>query len=166
MYPVVLFLHSWVRWIVVISAAVAVVRAFYGWLGKQGWAKLDERLGLLFSTSLDVQMLFGPILYIFLSPITQAAFKNLVRRCRMLRCASLPPNTSCICFAVVLGHVGRAVKATEPVAKHRGGICSGWRRWQFARHSLGRPLFGSARRKDVKGAKWQHLNRLMCRAHP
>jgi hypothetical protein len=122
MYTVVLFLHSWVRWIVVISAAVAVVRAFYGWLGKQGWAKLDERLGLLFSTSLDVQMLLGLILYIFLSPITQAAFKNLgaAMSDATLRFFTLEHLLSML-VAVVLGHVGRALskKATEPVAKHR-----------------------------------------------
>ncbi len=122
MYAVVLFLHSWVRWIVVISAAVAVARAFYGWLGKRGWAKLDERLGLLFSTSLDVQMLLGLILYIFLSPITQAAFKNLGAAMSdvTLRFFTLE-HFLYMLVAVVLGHVGRALsrKATEPVAKHR-----------------------------------------------
>src|SRR5512137_2816176 len=76
MYTVVLFLHSWVRWIVTIAAVAAVARGFYGWLGKKDWARLDDQLGLLFSSSLDVQMLLGLILYIFLSPITQAAFKN------------------------------------------------------------------------------------------
>ena len=122
MYPVVLFLHSWVRWIVMISAAVAVVRAFYGWLGKKGWARLDDQLGLLFSTSLDVQMLLGLILYIFLSPITQAAFKNLGAAMSdvTLRFFTLE-HFFYMLVAVVLGHVGRALskKATEPVAKHR-----------------------------------------------
>ena len=122
MYPVVLFLHSWVRWIVVISAAVAVVRAFYGWLGKKSWARLDDQLGLLFSTSLDVQMLLGLILYFFLSPITQAAFKNLgaVMSDATLRFFTLE-HLLYMLVAVVLGHVGRALskKATEPVAKHR-----------------------------------------------
>ena len=122
MYPVVLFLHSWVRWIVAIAAVVAVARAFYGWLGKKGWAKLDDQLGLLFSTSLDVQMLLGLILYFFLSPITQAAFKNLgaATSDATLRFFTLE-HLLYMLVAVVLGHVGRALskKATEPVAKHR-----------------------------------------------
>ena len=122
MYSVVLFLHSWVRWIVMIAAVVAIVRAFYGWLGKKGWAKLDDQLGLLFSTSLDVQMLLGLILYIFLSPITQAAFKNLgaAMSDATLRFFTLE-HLLYMLVAVVLGHVGRALskKATEPVAKHR-----------------------------------------------
>ena len=122
MYSVVLFLHSWVRWIVMIAAVVAIVRAFYGWLGKKDWAKLDDQLGLLFSTSLDIQMLLGLILYIFLSPITQAAFKNLgaAMSDATLRFFTLE-HLLYMLVAVVLGHVGRALskKATEPVAKHR-----------------------------------------------
>jgi len=111
-----------VRWIVMIAAVVAIVRAFYGWLGKKDWAKLDDQLGLLFSTSLDVQMLLGLILYIFLSPITQAAFKNLgaAMSDATLRFFTLE-HLLYMLVAVVLGHVGRALskKATEPVAKHR-----------------------------------------------
>ena len=122
MYPVVLFLHSWVRWIVAVAAVVAVARALYGWLGKKGWARLDDQLGLLFSTSLDVQMLLGLILYFFLSPITQAAFKNLgaAMSDATLRFFTLE-HLLYMLVAVVLGHVGRALskKATEPVAKHR-----------------------------------------------
>jgi hypothetical protein len=96
MYSVVLFLHSWVRWLVVIAAVAAVGRAFYGWLGKKGWTQLDDQLGLLFSTSLDVQMLLGLILYIFLSPITTAAFKNFgAAMSNPILRFFLPSSTSC-----------------------------------------------------------------------
>jgi len=122
MYPVVLFLHSWVRWIVAVAAVVAVARALYGWLGKKGWAKLDDQLGLLFSTSLDVQMLLGLILYIFLSPITRAAFKNFGAAMSdgTLRFFAVE-HILYMVIAVVLGHVGRTLskKATQATAKHR-----------------------------------------------
>jgi hypothetical protein len=122
MYPVVLFLHSWVRWIVAIAAVAAVARAFYGWLGKKDWTKLDDQLGLLFSSSLDVQLLLGLILYIFLSPLTQAAFKNFSAAMSdaTLRFFSIE-HILYMVIAVVLGHVGRALskKATEAVTKHR-----------------------------------------------
>ena len=122
MYSVVLFLHSWVRWIVAVAAVVAVARALYGWLGKKGWAKLDDQLGLLFSTSLDVQMLLGLILYIFLSPITRAAFKNFGAAMSdgTLRFFAVE-HILYMVIAVVLGHVGRTLskKATQATAKHR-----------------------------------------------
>src|SRR5512136_2373351 len=110
MYPVVLFLHSWARWIVAIAAVVAVARAFYGWLGKKDWTRFDDQLGLLFSTSLDVQMLLGLILYIFLSPITQAAFKNFgaAMSDATLRFFTIE-HLLYMVVAVVLGHVGRAL---------------------------------------------------------
>jgi len=122
MYPVVLFVHSWLRWIVAMAAVAAVARAFYGWLGKKDWARLDDQLGLLFSTSLDVQLLLGLILYVFLSPLTQAAFKNFgaAMASSPLRFFAVEHLVMMV-IAVVLGHVGRALskKATEATAKHR-----------------------------------------------
>lgn len=122
MYSVVLFLHSWVRWLVVIAAVAAVGRAFYGWLGKKGWTRLDNQMGLLFSTSLDVQMLLGLILYFFLSPITTAAFKNFGAAMSnpVMRFFTVE-HIFYMIIAVVLGHVGRtlAKKATETMARHR-----------------------------------------------
>ena len=76
LYSIVLILHSFVRWVLVSVAVVAVVRAFAGWLGKKEWTALDSRLGVLLSSSADLQMLLGLILYIFLSPLTQAAFRD------------------------------------------------------------------------------------------
>ena len=122
MYPVVLLVHSWVRWIVALAAVAAVARAFYSGLGKKNWARLDDQLGLLFSTSLDVQLLLGLILYIFLSPLTQAAFKNFGAAMSdgTLRFFTIEHLLYMI-VAMVLGHVGRALskKATEATAKHR-----------------------------------------------
>jgi hypothetical protein len=75
-YSIVLTLHSFVRWVLVIAAVVAVARAFAGWLGKKEWAALDGQLGMLLSSAADLQMLLGLALYIFLSPLTQAVFRN------------------------------------------------------------------------------------------
>ena len=76
LYSIVLILHSFVRWVLVIVAAVAVARALAGWLGKKEWTVADSRLGMLLSASADVQMLLGLGLYLFLSPLTQPAFKD------------------------------------------------------------------------------------------
>ena len=71
MYPIMLTLHSILRWVVLIVAIVAVVRALVGWLGKREWTALDDTLGIMLSGSMDLQVLLGIILYIFLSPFTK-----------------------------------------------------------------------------------------------
>ncbi len=44
MYPLILTLLSWMRWIVVVVGVLAVARFFVGWLGRKAWTPLDARL--------------------------------------------------------------------------------------------------------------------------
>jgi uncharacterized membrane protein YozB (DUF420 family) len=76
MYQVFLALHNLVRWIVLILAVVALVRAYLGWFGNRGWTEQDRRVGVFFSSALDTQLLLGLVLYIFLSPLTTQIFRN------------------------------------------------------------------------------------------
>lgn len=77
MYQSLLFLHSWVRWVVVILAVLTVGRALAGWLGQREWSPLDQRLSTLFMISIDIQLLLGLGLYFGLSPLTKAALQDL-----------------------------------------------------------------------------------------
>jgi hypothetical protein len=119
MYPLTLTLHSILRWIVLILAVVAFVRALVGWLGKQEWTALDNRLGMLLSASMDLQVLLGLILYIFLSPITTSAFRNLgaVMGNAAQRFWTLE-HIFLMIVALILIHVGRA---TSRAAERAGG---------------------------------------------
>jgi len=122
MYPIVLGLHNITRWIILIVGIVAVVRAFMGWLGKRPWTDLDNKLGLFFTISMDVQLLLGLLLYVVLSPITTAAFSDF-------GAAMADPTTRfwlvehifTMVIAVILAHVGRTLskKAVVDVAKHQ-----------------------------------------------
>jgi hypothetical protein len=121
LYSIVLTLHSFVRWVLVIVAVVAVVRAFAGWLGKKEWTALDSRLGVLLSSSADLQMLLGLILYIFLSPLTQAAFKNFggAMSVPVLRYWGVE-HIVMLFAAVVLIHIGQMMaKRAEPALKYK-----------------------------------------------
>jgi hypothetical protein len=122
MYPLILTLHSILRWIVLFLAVVAFVRALIGWLGKQEWTALDNRLGMLLSASMDLQVLLGIILYIFLSPITTSAFRdfgtamgNASQRFWTLEHVLL------MIVALILIHVGRATskRAEGARSKHK-----------------------------------------------
>jgi hypothetical protein len=122
MYLAVLTLHSYLRWIVVILAIAAVVRALSGWLGRKEWTALDRRLGVFFSSSMDLQLLLGLILYIFLSPSTRTAFQNFgaAMSNEVLRYWSLE-HIGLMLVAVILVHVGGALskRADEARIKHR-----------------------------------------------
>src|SRR5581483_7392286 len=77
MYNSVLWLHSWLRWAVLVAGAFAWIRAIRGYTGRRPWLPIDDLWGFTFSIVLDVQFVVGLALYIFLSPITKMAFQNM-----------------------------------------------------------------------------------------
>jgi hypothetical protein len=77
MYPSVIALHSLVRWVVLVTGLLAASRGITGWRRRRPWTLADERAGLWFTISLDFQFLLGLTLYLFLSPITSAAFHDV-----------------------------------------------------------------------------------------
>ncbi len=122
MYQIVLFLHSWVRWIVVILAGLAVGRALAGWLGQREWSIFDRRLGTFLTISMDIQLLLGIVLYFGLSPITRNALQDFG--------AAMADSTQrfwavehifMMVLAVILVHVGQVLvkRAPTAVSKHR-----------------------------------------------
>ena len=120
-YTIVLVLHNLVRWVVLLTAAWALVRAWSGWLGKRSWTTTDRRAGMFFSMSLDIQMLLGLILA-FISPILQAAYADLGSLAmqdpfRFFLTAHMP----LMIVSVVLAHIGTAVarKGADDTGKHR-----------------------------------------------
>jgi hypothetical protein len=122
MYPLVLTLHSLVRWAIVIVGVVAVVRAFMGWRGNKPWTQLDDRLGLGFTSTMDLNLLLGLLLYFVLSPITTGAFSDFggamgnsgVR-------FYLVEHLSLMIVAVIVAHIGRSrsKKAASDAGKHK-----------------------------------------------
>jgi len=122
MYTIILAIHNIVRWVVVIFMILALVRAYRGWLGQREWSDADRRAGVFYTSALDIQLLLGLILYLFLSPITKAAFSNIgaVMSDAGLRFFTLE-HFFYMFLAVVFGHLGSAFakKAADPAAKHQ-----------------------------------------------
>jgi uncharacterized membrane protein YozB (DUF420 family) len=122
LYPVVLAVHNIVRWIIVILAVVALFRAYSGWLGRRAWSSTDRSVGIFLASAMDIQFLFGLILYFLLSPVTRLALQNLgaamgdaVMRFFFLEHAVY------MLLAVVFVHIGSAAarRAGEDVSKHK-----------------------------------------------
>lgn len=121
MYETVLLIHSWLRWVVLVAGIFAVVRSFAGWQGTKPWTRADDRAGGIFVGSLDLQLLLGLLLYIFLSPFSTAAFEDFggAMRNSVLRFWAVEHLFGMV-IATALAHVGR-VRARKATAarKHR-----------------------------------------------
>lgn len=120
-YSIVLTLHNLWRWLVVLAAIYATARAWFGWLGKRPWTKSDQRAGMLFGISLDIQLLGGLILAV-ISPLMQAAYQDLGGLAMQAPFRTLLMEHMPIMFvALILVHVGSAAarKGADDVARHR-----------------------------------------------
>lgn len=110
MYNFILILHNLIRWLVLIIGVLAVIRAFYGWLGKKEWVQIDDRLGLGFTIGMDIQLLLGLLLYFVFSPITKTAFQDFgaAMADADLRFFAVE-HILMMVIAVILVHIGRAL---------------------------------------------------------
>jgi len=122
MYNAVLFLHSWIRWVVLVAGVLAIVRAFRGAGSGATFGPSDRRAGVIFVASMDLQFLLGLLLYGVLSPITSAAFQNFgaAMKDSVLRFFAVE-HTMLALAAVVLAHIGsaRAKRAPSDRARFR-----------------------------------------------
>lgn len=122
MYPFLLFAHNWLRWLVLISGVVIVVFSWIGWRRSASWGKRDRLWGMVFNSSLDLQLLIGLLLYFVFSPLTTSAFSNF---------AAAMQNTAqrffvvehgfVMVLAVVFAHLGSVFskKAVDDAGKFR-----------------------------------------------
>jgi hypothetical protein len=148
MYAVVLFLHSWLRWLALGSGVAAVFASF-----DRGGNNIRavERWGLIFMIALDTQLLLGLLLYGGLSPFTSQAMADFggAMRDPLLRFWAVEHFTMML-LAAILVHVGRVLarNVTDPEKKRmRMLICCGLALlliiigipWPWM--SVGRPLF-------------------------
>jgi hypothetical protein len=118
MYSIILVLHSWLRWIALVTGFGATLAAITGRVeGKESPA---DRWGLFLMMALDAQMLLGLLLYLVASPNMKAILANFGEAMRR-------PDTrfwavehiTAMFLAVVIAHVGRVLarKAPTPASK-------------------------------------------------
>jgi hypothetical protein len=121
-YEIFLFLHSWIRWFILILGLVVIIKAFIGWQGNKPYLKGDNGMSAGFMGLLHLNLLIGFILYIFLSPWTLQAFNDFgaAMKDSYLRFWAVEHILVNI-IAVVVAQIGRikAKKAVDHVAKHK-----------------------------------------------
>lgn len=76
LYNIFLIIHSWNRWIILLSGFVLLLALIFSLSRSTKFNAASKALATTFLSSLHIQLLIGIILYVFLSPFTQAAFND------------------------------------------------------------------------------------------
>lgn len=74
-HPLLLEAHNLTRWLILATAAWALVHAWRGWLARAPWRLIDRLPGLIFTTALNLQFVVGVILY-YNSPLVRPVFTS------------------------------------------------------------------------------------------
>jgi hypothetical protein len=120
MYSVLIALHNILRWVVLILAIVALVRAYSGWLGRRPWTRSDRLSGLLFTITLDIQVLLGLILYFGLGWFNTLTGGNLMNLPQEPRFFAME-HILIMILAMITGHVGTLLsrRAGNDLLRHK-----------------------------------------------
>jgi uncharacterized membrane protein YozB (DUF420 family) len=123
-YLIVVNLHSILRWVIGLLALLSIVRAANGLSFKRGYTQTDSKINLWFSSTIEIQVLLGIVLF-FTSSLTTTALQDF---------GSAMGNSAQRFFAVehvlgmvvamIVAHIGRAMikKGVDARAKHRRTI--------------------------------------------
>jgi len=124
-YAPMLFIHSWLRWIVLLLGALAVGRALNGVRTRRPFTPIDDAAARRFIMVLDVQLLAGLVLYLWASPFTTEAFRDMAGTMRNgpLRFFVVEHPFGML-VALALAHIGRArlKRAADSGGRHRTAL--------------------------------------------
>ena len=121
MYPILLALHSWSRWLVINFGLIAIYRAYVGWTGRRRFVGADNGMGASFVGSMHLQVLLGLGLYFGLSPWGLNAMKQAgAMKDPTARFFGME-HVVVMILAAVLAQVGRTLskKAGDDTLKHK-----------------------------------------------
>lgn len=115
-------IHSWVRWAIVLTGLWAILRALKGVTGNSAYTDADKKAGLFFMIFFDIQLLIGIILY-FVSTFGFAQFQAngaATMHEAIPRYFAVEHGLAAI-IAIALVHIGRSKvkKAKLDIQKHK-----------------------------------------------
>ena len=128
MYPTVLTIHSWLRWAALLLGVAATFNAFRQ-RAETAEPPRGQRWDWLFMLVLDLQALFGLLLYFGLSPFTREAMNDVGMALRNpgLRFWAIT-HVAMMVAALVAVRAGRVFAMGEPASRARRNgryICFG-----------------------------------------
>ena len=122
MYSTLLFIHSWLRWALLLVGIIVIIRAFTGWFGKKDYLKSDDALSISLIALFHIQLILGLLLFLFFSPIVNTALQNFsaAMKDQQLRFWTLE-HSSIMILSIFIAQFGRIKikKASLAVDKFR-----------------------------------------------
>ena len=115
----ILIIHSWLRWFILILAIVILVKSVMGMSGGKDYMKGDNDMASAFVGLLDLQLLIGLALYFWTSTITTSAWGGDVSPMKDagIRYWAVE-HISIMIIAIALAHIGKVkVKKISDSAK-------------------------------------------------
>ena len=76
MYGPLLFIHSWMRWLVLGVLLFLIFKTLFVQINKSKWQPKDDATLWVFDQIFGYQILFGLVLWAGTSPLTKMVFKN------------------------------------------------------------------------------------------
>lgn len=122
MQTILVTLHSYNRYLLLLALVLVLYRAYSGWLGRKPFEKADNTASVALLGLTHLQALLGLIMYAFTSTWTQTAFANFGAAMKdpMQRYFAVE-HILAMLVAVVMIQLGRTFskKAGDDTEKHR-----------------------------------------------
>nr|WP_290666319.1 hypothetical protein [Ardenticatena sp.] len=122
MYVWILLLHSWWRWVVVLTGLLLLGGLVFRWKTAQAWM---QHLVRFFPLTLDVQVLLGVVLFA-LSPLTVQALRSGTLFAHDLARYWSVEHALPMVLALVLAHVGQKHVRAAMLAGHSPSRAGRW----------------------------------------
>lgn len=122
MYSILIFIHSWLRWILLILGLIVIIKSYAGWFGNKNYLKSDNTMSVILVALFHTQLILGLLLYVFFSPIMKSAFQDfsVAMKDSQLRYWAVE-HIFIMLLSIGIAQYGRIriKKADLPVGKHR-----------------------------------------------
>jgi len=122
MYTFLIFIHSWLRWILLILGLIVIIRSYIGWFGNKNYLKSDNTLSVVLVSLFHIQLILGLLLYFIYSPIVRSAFQDfgMSMKDSQLRYWAVE-HIFIMLFSIIIAQIGRIriKKAHSAINKHR-----------------------------------------------
>lgn len=117
MFDSILFVHSWLRWVLLLGMIYFLGRSLYGWITKKSWTDADTKFIWAFDQIFGYQILFGLFIWAVGSPLTKAMFADpsIVMQNKVISFFALRHGVTMILALGVL-HMGKAKARKSPEA--------------------------------------------------